>query len=65
MYGSIYFSYLLYPRRKPFGLELESNPGPLASKATVLTTRPCILGQGQRINLAPPLSDTERSQFKK
>ena len=30
---------------KPFGLELESNPGPLASQATALTTRPCHLGQ--------------------
>ena len=29
---------------KPFGLELESNPGPLASQATALTTRPCLLG---------------------
>ena len=25
---------------KPFGLELESNPSPLASQATALTTRP-------------------------
>ena len=24
---------------KPFGLELKSNPGPLASQATALTTR--------------------------
>ena len=30
---------------KPFGLELESNPGPLASQATALTTRPCHFGQ--------------------
>ena len=30
---------------KPFGLELESNPGPFASQATALTTRPCHLGQ--------------------
>ena len=29
---------------KPFGLELESNPDPLASQATALTTRPCHLG---------------------
>ena len=29
---------------KPFGLELESNPGPLASQATTLSTRPCLLG---------------------
>ena len=28
---------------KPFGLELEMNPGPLASQATALTTRPCHL----------------------
>ena len=31
-------------REKPFGLELESNPGPLASQATALTTRPFSLG---------------------
>ena len=30
---------------KPFGLELESNPGPLASQVTALTIRPCHLGQ--------------------
>ena len=30
---------------KPFFLELESNPGPLASQATALTTRPCRLGR--------------------
>ena len=29
---------------KPFGLELELNPGPLASQATTLTTRLCLLG---------------------
>ena len=29
--------------KKPFGLELESNPGALASQATALTTRPCHL----------------------
>ena len=29
---------------KPVGLELETNPGPLASRATTLTTRPCCLG---------------------
>ena len=29
---------------KPFSLELESNPGPLASQATTLTTRPWLLG---------------------
>ena len=28
---------------KPFGLELESNPGTLVSQATALTTRPCRL----------------------
>ena len=27
---------------KPFGLELESNPSPLASQATALTTRSCL-----------------------
>ena len=32
---------------KPFGLELESNPGRLAPQATALTTRPCHLGQAQ------------------
>ena len=30
---------------KQFGLELESNPGPLASQATALTTRTLLLGQ--------------------
>ena len=41
MFGSIYFSYLLCPRReKTIWSELESNPGPLASQATTLTTRP-------------------------
>ena len=30
---------------KPFGLDLESNPDPLASEATALTTRPYRLGQ--------------------
>ena len=30
---------------EPFGLELESYPGPLASQAAALTTRPCLLGQ--------------------
>ena len=29
---------------KPFGLELESNPGPPASQATALTTKPWLLG---------------------
>ena len=33
---------------KPFGLELESNPGPLASKATTRTTRPHALGKIKR-----------------
>ena len=33
---------------KPFGLELESNPGPPASQAAALTTRPCRLGQSSR-----------------
>ena len=41
---------LLFPTsyargEKPFGLEVESNPGPLASQATALATRPCRLGQ--------------------
>ena len=30
-------------RRKTIWSELESNPGPLASQATTLTTRPCLL----------------------
>ena len=33
---------------KPFGLELESNPGPLPTQATAQTTRPCRLRQ-QRV----------------
>ena len=32
---------------KPFGLELELNPRSLASQATALTTRPCLLGRVQ------------------
>ena len=36
----------LYPRRrKSIWSELELNPGPLASEATALTTRPWLLGQ--------------------
>ena len=36
----------LYPRReKTIWSELESNPGPLISQATALTTRPWLLGQ--------------------
>ena len=36
----------LYPRReKTFCSELKLNPGPLASQATALTTRPWLLGQ--------------------
>ena len=36
------YSYLLIPeeRRKTFDLSIESNPGPLASQATALTTGP-------------------------
>ena len=37
------FSYLL--GEKPFGLELEANPGPLAPQATAPTTRPCLTRQ--------------------
>ena len=41
----IHFSYILIPeRRKSIWFELESYPGPLASQATTLTTRPCLLG---------------------
>ena len=49
----------LYPRReKTIWSELESNPGPLASQATALTTRPWLLGQAilnmrLGLNLAP------------
>ena len=36
----------LYPRReKTIWSELELNPGPPASQATALTTRPWLLGQ--------------------
>ena len=46
MSGSIFIPTTLYPRReKTFWSELESNPGPLASQATTLTTRPWLLGQ--------------------
>ena len=40
-------SYLL--GETPFGIELEANPGPLASLATALTTRPCLLRQLNQI----------------
>ena len=44
MSGS-FCSYLLIPEeKKNFWSELESNPGPLASQATALTTRPWLLG---------------------
>ena len=37
---------------KLFGLEQESNPGPLASQATSLATRPCRLGhQNEKLDL--------------
>ena len=40
-----FISTSLYPRReKTIWSELESNPGPLASQATALTTRPWLLG---------------------
>ena len=32
-------------REKPFGLELESNPGPIASQTIALTNRPYRLRQ--------------------
>ena len=35
--------------KKPFWFELESNPGPLASQVTTLTTRPWLLGQPIKI----------------
>ena len=34
-------------RRKTIWSELELNPGPHASQATALTTRPCLLGQSK------------------
>ena len=41
-----FYSYLLTPEeRKTIWSELESNPGPFASQATALTTRPWLLGQ--------------------
>ena len=41
MSGSLYVSYPLCPRReKTIWSELRLNPGPLASQATILTTRP-------------------------
>ena len=43
-HGWIHFSYILIPERRKFiWFELESYPGPLASQATSLTTRPCLL----------------------
>ena len=41
----LYIPTTLFPRReKTSWSELESNPGPLASQATALTTRPWLLG---------------------
>ena len=37
------FSYLLKPKEREERPFLELNPGPLASQATALTTRPCLL----------------------
>ena len=37
--------------KKPFWSELESNPGPLASQATALATRPWLLGSGVAVGL--------------
>ena len=45
MSGSIYILPPMPGGEKPFGLELELNPSPLASQATAQTTRPCRLGQ--------------------
>ena len=40
-----FYSYLLIPEeKKNIWSELELNPGPLASQATTLTTRPWLLG---------------------
>ena len=40
-----FYSYLLIPEeKKNIWSELKSNPGPLASQATALTTRPWLLG---------------------
>ena len=45
-----FFSSLLIPEeRKTIWSELESNPGPLASQATALTTRPWLLGQNPHL----------------
>ena len=42
----------LYPRReKTIWSELQSNPGPLDSQATALTTRPWLLGQQISVNV--------------
>ena len=45
MSGCIYFPTSYAQEEKNHLSELETNPGPLASKATALTTRPCLLGQ--------------------
>ena len=44
MSGSILFLPPYTQGEKTFWSELESNPGPLASQATALTTRPWLLG---------------------
>ena len=45
MSGSILFLPPYTRGEKTIWSELESNPGPLASQATALTTRPWLLGQ--------------------
>ena len=40
-----FFQPLMPLERKTLRSELESNPGPLASQATTLTTRPCLLNR--------------------
>ena len=54
--GSI-FSYLLIPEEKikTIWSELESNPGPFASQATSLITKPCLLGLPKRKVIATGL----------
>ena len=49
MSGSILFLPPYTLENKIIRSELESNPGPLASKATALTTRPWLLGPDKRL----------------
>ena len=51
MSGSIFFLPPMPEKRKTIWSELGSNPGPLASQVTALSTRPCPLGLAKKMML--------------